>query len=194
MMQDSDAGSGITPFSHLLRVDELATRKATPFDLSPDTGARRDIARALGIVELRKLRLKGTLAPTGGTDWLLQADLGATVVQPCVVTLAPVTTRLDEKVSRCFLKELSEPAAEVDAELSFEIPAGDSAEVLGATIDLGVVMLEALALALPSYPRADGAELAEAVFTQPGTPPMHDADALPFANLAALGDKLDKDN
>jgi hypothetical protein len=44
---------------------------------------------------VRKLRFIGTLEPEGAQDWRLTADLGATVVQPCVVTLAPVTTRLE---------------------------------------------------------------------------------------------------
>jgi len=44
------------------------------------------IAEELGLSDLRKLRLQGRVFEDG-TDWVLDAQLGATVVQPCVVTL-----------------------------------------------------------------------------------------------------------
>jgi uncharacterized metal-binding protein YceD (DUF177 family) len=54
-------------------------------------------------------------------------------------------------------------------------------------------LAEALALALPLYPRAPGAELGEAAFTEPGKPVLRDEDARPFAGLAHLRDKLKGD-
>jgi uncharacterized metal-binding protein YceD (DUF177 family) len=57
-------------------------------------------------------------------------------------------------------------------------------------IDVSAVMAEALALHLPLYPRAGGADLGEAVFTEPGLAPMRDEDAKPFAGLAGLRDTL----
>ena len=49
----------------------------------------------------------------------------------------------------------------------------------------------ALALALPLYPRAPGAELGQAVFAEPGTAPLKDEDLRPFAGLAGLKAKLE---
>jgi len=54
-------------------------------------------------------------------------------------------------------------------------------------------MAEALALALPDYPRAEGAALDKSTFAAPGTAPLQDADLKPFAGLAALKSKLEKD-
>ena len=45
-------------------------------------------------------------------------------------------------------------------------------------------------LTLPEYPRAEGAQLGEAVYTKPGHAPMKDEDARPFAGLASLKDQL----
>jgi uncharacterized metal-binding protein YceD (DUF177 family) len=115
-------------------------------------------------------------------------DLGATVVQPCGVTLEPVTTRIEEPVLRRFLPGLPDPVAG-----EAELPEDVDAEPLGATIDPAAVMAEALALALPAFPRAPGAELGEAVFTAPGTAPMRAEDAKPLAGLAALRDRLKGD-
>ncbi len=137
-----------------LRVANLPTRKATAFDLRPDQPWMLAIAADLGLSGLRKLSFKGQISAEGRSDWRLSAQLGATVVQPCVITAEPVTTRIDAPVLRRFLAEMPEPQGPES-----EIPEDDSLEPLGAEIDLGAVMGEALTLLLPDYPRAPGAEL-----------------------------------
>jgi len=171
-------------FGPVLRVAELAPGP-NPIEIEPGDEARAAIAEALGLIELKKLRLTGTLAPQGARDWRLEAQLGATVVQPCVVTLAPVTTRIDEDISRSWIADWVEPEGE-----EVESPEDADAEPLGATIDLGAVLVESLALALPPWPRAAGAEMDQADFTEPGKEAMTDETAKPFAGLAALRDKL----
>ena len=168
-----------------LRVADLPQNAPTSFDLAPDAAARAAIAQELAITALRKLRFAGTLRAQGKRNWLLTGTLGATVVQPCVVTLEPVTTRLDVPVHRLFLADYHDPEAE-----EAEMPEDDNTEPLGAHIDPQAVMIEALALALPLYPRADGAALGEAVYTEPGKVPIRDEDTKPFAGLAALRDAM----
>ena len=119
----------------------------------------------------------GRLWPEGD-DWRLEAELGATVVQPCVVTLAPVTTRIDRPVTRRYLAHMPAPGPG-----ETEMPEDETAEPLPGAVDLDAVMIEALALALPDYPRAAGAELGEAVYTEPGKTPLTDEAARPFAGL-----------
>ncbi|HKL70469.1 DUF177 domain-containing protein [Salibaculum sp.] len=170
----------------IIRLSELPARKPHRFALDIDPAACAAVAAALGIRGVRKLRFAGALYPKGGRDWLLQAELGATVMQDCVVTLDPVTTRIDEELTRAYLADLDPPEG-----TEVEIPEDESAEPLPAALDLGQVMIEALALALPPYPRAAGAETGEAVFTEPGKAPLRDADLRPFAGLAGLRDALD---
>ncbi|TDK51968.1 YceD family protein [Antarcticimicrobium luteum] len=170
-----------------LRVAELPQNAPTPFDLSPDAGARAALAGELGLSALRKLRFTGRIVAHGARDWLLEGHLGATVVQPCVVTLDPVTTRIESDVRRLFLAEMPEDHDEAP---EVEMPDDDTIEALGAWIDPAAVMAEALALALPLYPRKADADLGEAVFTAPGKMPMRDEDARPFAGLAGLRNTL----
>lgn len=173
------------PYSHPLRPADLAARRPLAVDLAPDGTASAAIAADLGLTGLRRLRLKGQMIPQGRTDWRLEARLGATVVQPCVVTLDPVTTRIDEPVLRRWLADWTPPQGD-----EVEMPEDDTAEPLPAVIDLGAVLVEALALALPLYPRAPGAELGSVLVAEPGgTPPADDA-VKPFAGLAALKDRL----
>ena len=70
------------------------------------------------------------------------------------------------------------------------MPEDDSEEPLPEVIDAGAVMIEALVLALPDYPRSSGAALGEAVHAPPGVAPLRDADLRPFAGLAGLAQKL----
>ncbi|AUH62970.1 YceD family protein [Paracoccus zhejiangensis] len=143
-------------FAHRLRVAHLNPRAPNPLDLEPDAAARAAIAAELDLLDLPALRFKGEVVARGNDAWVLTCRLTARVVQPCVVTMAPVESPIDEEVRRIFSPHMTAPTEE-----EIEMP-DDEMEPLGQFIDAGAVMIEALALALPLYPRADGAELPEA--------------------------------
>ncbi len=151
------------PTSQPFRVADLAQNRSTPFELRPDAAELSALAEELGLLGLRKLSFSGQIAGQGRRDWVLTGQLGATVVQPCVV---------GEEV---------------------EMPEDDTQEQLGSVIDPGQVMVEALALALPLYPRKEGVGSGDASFAGPGITPMTDEEAKPFAGLAALRDSLKKE-
>ena len=175
------------PSSGALRVAELKQNGTTSFALRPDTAALKTIAADLGLLGLRKLSFSGEVAAHGSADWRLTGALGATVIQPCSVTLEPVTTRIDVPVERLYLADYHDVEAP-----EIEMPEDDSIEPLRAWIEPEQVMIEALVLALPLYPRSEGAELGEQVYAAPGVQPMRDEDAKPFAGLADLKAQLDK--
>lgn len=174
-----------------LRVAGLPRQAPLTFDVSPGDDVRKRIAAELGLTELRKFRLKGAIRAEGREDWRLDGTLGATVVQPCVVTLKPVTTRIDEAVSRLFMRDWTGPASEGT---EIEMPEDDSPEPLGETIDLVQVMTEALALALPVYPRADDAEIGDRSFPAPGAAPVAESESKPFSVLSEFRKKLENDD
>ena len=174
------------PLSHPIRPADLPQGRVVEIELVPDARTLSAIAADLGLDGLRKMRLTGKLAPLGKRDWRFTGHLGATVTQPCVVTLEPVNTRIEEDIARSWRAGLeAETASEA------EMPENPDEEPLGAVIDLGAVALEALALAVPLYPQAEGATLAQKDFTEPGKQAMSDDDAKPFAGLAALKAALD---
>ena len=172
--------------STAFRVANLPQNSATAFDIQPGADALAALARELGLTGLRKLRFTGELRARGKRDWQLKARLGATVIQDCVVTLEPVTTRIDQDIERIYLARFEEPE-----ETEVEMPEDERSEPLGTHIDPATVMVEALALHIPAYPRKDGAELGEAVFAEDGVTPMRDEDTRPFAGLAALRGQLE---
>ncbi|MEP3297473.1 MAG: DUF177 domain-containing protein [Pseudoruegeria sp.] len=170
-------------------VSELPQKKSTRFKLTPDAPVLEALRQELKLSGLRKVRFEGALTPRGKSDWQLSAKLGATVVQPCIVSLEPVTTRIDEPVERYYSKDLADEFPE-----EMEMPDGDNIELLGTTFDIGAILTEALSLSLPLYPRAKESDTISHVFTEPGKTPMTDEDTRPFAGLASLRDSLKKDS
>lgn len=167
-----------------LRSRELSARKPTRFAFRPTAEERRVIADSLGLIDLPKFGFSGEITPRGRADFVLSADLWADVVQPCSVTLAPVPAHLEERVRRQYEADFHAPETE-EAEM-----VDDEAEPLPEVLDIAAIAAEALALALPLYPRATGAELGEAVFADQGVAPLAAADLKPFAGLAGLAEKL----
>ena len=181
---------GYSPTEYVLKLSELPPGRVHEFTLEPDQTARDAAAQTLDILGIRKLRFVGKLSPLGRRDWALSAELGATTVQECVVTLDPVVTRIDEPVSRTYLA--NPPETPEGGEV--EMPEDETIEALPEALDLEALMIEALALALPAYPRSANASLEETTFAAPGTKPMEDDDVKPFAGLAQLKAKLSNED
>ncbi len=182
--KSDSAASGLP--SQTFRSSSLSARKPTRFAFRPEAEARAAIAAALDLIDLPALSFVGEIRPIGRQDFVLEAQLTARAVQPCSVTLAPVPCRIDDAVRRRFDADFKAPEAE-EAEM-----VDDEVEPLPEVLDIAAIAAEALALALPLYPRAPGAELGEAVFAAPGTKPLAEADLKPFAGLADLAARLKK--
>lgn len=174
--------------THLLRIADLPTRKVTRFTVTPTKAEMTRLQTELDLLGLSKVRLTGTLQAVGKSDWVLAAQLGATVVQPCTATLAPVTTRLDEDVLRRYSPDALSPDEDIPTEM--EMPEDDSLEPLPQTLDLMEVLSESLVLALPLYPRATGSAPVVKTAQPKGAAPIADEALKPFAALSALRDAL----
>jgi uncharacterized metal-binding protein YceD (DUF177 family) len=169
-----------------LRSALVSGRKVMRFNFTPSAPERAAMAEALDLIDLPEFSYKGELTPAGRADVVLHADLTALVVQPCSISLAPVRSRLTDTTERRYIQDYKEPDAD-EMEISEE-----DIEALPEVIDIAAVALEALALALPLYPRAKGAEFGEAAFAAPGETPIKSEDLRPFAGLAGLAEKLKK--
>ena len=178
------AHKGLTTWGEELPVRDLSDSRDYKIALVPDQEVLDALAAELGLSALRKLRFEGTLKPVGKRDWHLSAQLGATVVQPCVATLVPVTTRVEEKTTRTFIAGLKEEFSTEEEEV--EMPEDETMEALPTALLLSEIAIESLALAIPAYPRAEGAELGVTQFTEPGKDAMTDEETKPFAALKSM--------
>lgn len=167
------------------RTGGLSPRKPTRFSYRPDAAERAALAEDLGLITLHRLDLTGEIRPAGRDELLLEATLTAAADQACGITLAPVPTRIAEPVHRRYVAGLVSPEGD-----EVEMPEDDSVEPMPEMIDLAEIAAETLALALPLYPRAPGAEFAEGLHAADGVTPLTDADLKPFAGLQGLAAKL----
>ena len=139
------------------------------------------LAKLFDVISVDQLRFSGKVHRDGTDGLRLAGRLRGTVVQSCVVTLAPVKTKLDEKVARIYSPDIDPEAIDLDSDEE------DAREPLTRTLDLGLVAIEATALALPSYPKAKGVGSGDHITDTAADDPEKEK---PFAALAALREKL----
>lgn len=132
-----------------LAVEDLETGGRNEFLFVPEIPARAQMAADAGFCKIKKLRLSGTVRDTGNGDWQLHGTLQASVVQQCVVTLNPVTSPVQAKLTRLYVTDASRLMPKSD----FEIPEDENLELLRERIDLFELARETLLLELPQYPR-----------------------------------------
>ena len=178
------------PFQQVLRLAELPSGKPHRILAQPGSAENEVIAEMLGVSKLRKLRLAGRIEQLDDGDWRLEAELGATVTQDCVVTHEPVVTRIEETVLRNYVRN----APDLSGVDEMEMEADDSIEPLPAELDIGAVLIEELALALPPYPRVENVDRFEACYAPANADPLNNAAMKPFASLAQLRKPPPKSN
>jgi uncharacterized metal-binding protein YceD (DUF177 family) len=175
-------------FPRIIELTRLRDASEFDFNLVPTDTEAKALARLMGAQSVPKLRFAGRLEALDPAGWRLDARLAATVIQTCVVTLEPVTTRIDAPVHRTYLPITGPRPVDIDVSEDDD----EEIEPLPDRLDLGLIATEALALALPPYPRKPGATLEPASFAGAGVRPLRDDEVKPFSALAALRDKLGK--
>ncbi|MGD9510671.1 MAG: DUF177 domain-containing protein [Geminicoccaceae bacterium] len=138
------------------------------------------LARRFELVDLTRLEGDVRVVPMAGVDTLhVSGHLSADVVQSCVVTLDPVSARVETDFDRLFSRDVPD---EVEGEVEIDPEAEAPEPLVGGMLDLGEILAEELSLALDPYPRSPEADrlLAEQ---------QDDADETrrsPFATLDSL--------
>jgi uncharacterized metal-binding protein YceD (DUF177 family) len=146
--------------------------------LAPNEAERAQIAEWADVSVVPSFEAKVTLRRLSPSRFSYAAQLKAQVVQPCVVTLEPVTQSLEEEFTRELhlthatrrrpeLVELTPGAGEDEAPEEIESP----------RYDVAGPVLEEFSLAIDPYPRASGVAY---------EPPTKEMPASPFAALAKL--------
>lgn len=155
-------------------------------EVTPSADERAAIAAQIGVtsvdtleVRLHAVRFRGGIRVTG--------RLSASVAQPSVVTLEPLTQQIGEPIDRIFLpggeKHYAGPA---NAEIFVDLEGDDVPDHFeGNEADLSDLIVETLALAVDLYPREPDARLEDTGF-KPDV-----ATDSPFAALKALKPKQD---
>ena len=168
-----------TPLSRVINPASIK-REGTPYKLVATVTERADIAEFLGLLELRHLSAELTLARSASGIIAVTGHIKADLAQSCVVTLESVPQLMVEEIDRRFVPD--GPAGSAPHLVDVVLDERDPPDTYGNIgIDIGAAAVEQLSLGLDPYPRAQGAELPEAVLDRPA------ADDLPFAVLKSVG-------
>jgi uncharacterized metal-binding protein YceD (DUF177 family) len=143
------------------------------------------LAVELGVTACERLSVTYALHGIADGTYNLSGRLKARVVQPCVVSLEPVTQDVDEPMAVDYwpADQMPEPG---NGEIDLNSDEPDVQPMIDGRIDVGTVAYEVLASAVDLYPRKAGVTLdwQDKAATKGGVEKVN-----PFAVLAKLKDK-----
>ena len=167
---------------HVPVVVEEVPETGQHFDLAADAHVRAAVAKVAGLRELPRFEANFDVTRRGGGLHVV-GSISATVGQNCVVTLEPLTNKVEETIDLIF-----EPPQRLAVSVENEgqqhgVKWNDPEPLVGGVVDLGALATEFLILGLDPYPRKPGAVFEQ---SQDGKP-----DQGPFAALGRLAKRQD---
>jgi uncharacterized metal-binding protein YceD (DUF177 family) len=164
-------------FSRLIEVEALGT-DAVERLLEASETERAALARRFGLLALDRLAARVTVQREPGRRVRVTGRFQAELQQRCVVTLVPVTSRIDDRFVTVYADDPAIEDEPIDWDDDEEIEPLEN-----GTIDLGEGVVQQLAVRIDPYPRAPGAALPDAFRAEDGA---EQAKVSPFDELAAL--------
>lgn len=137
------------------------------------------LAQRFDWLALERLSATASLTRSGDVISATGRVTGAVILR-CAATGEPVPAEVDEPFA---LKLVPDPGHAPDTEIEIDADEADTLHHDGQAIDLGELAAETLALALPAFPRAAGAD---AVLRAAGVTSDDAHPTGPFAALQAL--------
>ncbi len=114
------------------------------------------LARATEIEACTSFRCKYEVSPAAGGRYLVRGRLNASVVQACIISLAPLETKIEEAIEAEFVPPHMLGSGEEGEQ---EILGGVSVEVLeGDELGIGRLLFEIFSASLDPFPKTEGAE------------------------------------
>jgi uncharacterized metal-binding protein YceD (DUF177 family) len=166
-------------FSRTVDVSQLPPQGRI-VEIEADPVERKAVAQRLALLDLPKLTARYAVKPLGAGAVRVDGMLQASVVQQCVVTLAPLPVTIAQDFFVSFSRD-GAGAGGHEVDLS---PDEDTPEILvDGEVDLGEIAVEQLALHLNPYPRAPNARFEPVAV---GGEARREAAVSPFAALAKL--------
>lgn len=171
-------------FSYLVDVEEIPSTGLT-VKVEADEAERKALADRFGLISLDSLKAQMEIKPWRKRGVAVSGHFTAELTQACVVSLEPVSARLDEDFKDYFLPEADIKRLISDAEITLDVDAADPDLLEGDQIDAGELVAEHVSLAIDPYPRKEGAE-----FSPPPGVESQDSPAEPKENPFAVLEKL----
>lgn len=141
------------------------------------------LAERFGWLGLADVAAELRIERDGADLFVLTGRLKAQVTRKCVVTLEPVTERVEEAVHQRFERVAAWDVLPREREVDMAMEPDDVEPLVGPVLDVGEVVAESLALALDPYPRSVEAD---AVAREAGVVSEGDVGSAAFAELGRL--------
>jgi uncharacterized metal-binding protein YceD (DUF177 family) len=147
-------------FSRLQPLESLSD-EVLERSIAATADERAALAARLGLLEVDRLEAVVRLRrPTGGDLVRVDGRFEAEVTQACVVTLAPLRSRVARDFAVVY--SLAPGQDSLATAVEVDIEQEDPPEALGPEgLDLGEAVVQQLAVSLDSYPRSEGGDLAQ---------------------------------
>jgi len=153
-----------SPVSFRFQVNRLP-KNGAEVTLEADADQRAGLAQAHDLQTVESFVAQFTIKGWKGDGVIVSGRVQAKITQPCVVTLEPIASEIDEEISSVFVPENSKLARRADeTEIVLDPEADDLPETFsGDSIDLGALAEEFFALGIDPYPRKEGISLQDAL-------------------------------
>lgn len=178
------------PFSFLVKVGHVSSNPVS-ITLEADEKEREGLAKIWKIVSVKSLKAEIRTSRWKRDGLRISGQFVGELVQDCVVSLKPISTKIEDEFVAHFVPDTSKLARQdnlQNGELIIDVEGPDIPDTFsGNTIDIAVVVSEFAAMAIDPYPRDPDAEIDEKFQSRSG-----DDDKVPsaFAALAAIKSEL----
>ncbi len=184
----------MTISSEFSRVVCLADNPAPKFQISLEANEteRAALAKRFSLISLGSYHVDATIILTPGGLVSVRAQMTAHVEQSCIISLAPVHTKIENTFELELVPEPDSGDEETSqSELVIDASEKDCEILTDGCFDLGELSVQYLGLAIDSYPRAKGIGIKD--LARAGYPVESEDEAgqklHPFAALKELKDK-----
>lgn len=158
----STAPTATSPLAYPVNIARLPAR-GMPLRIVANEVQRRELADTHGLLAVERLEAELLVSTWKSRGIRVTGSVRAAVSQSCIVTLEPVTSRIDEQITAVFAPEgsrLLRPDMDDGGEILLDAEGPDGPEPFtGNEIDVGALVEEFFALGIDPYPRKAGASL-----------------------------------
>ena len=169
----------VNPITCVVSLSILSKIDKYQFQHSSSVKERTDLQAFLRVEELLNFSFKGWLVQSKRNNYNLQASFKATVVQNCVITSKPVKTKIENTIKRYYADENKENSGE---NLAINLNSREI-EPIHRQLDISAVIVEALCLRIPDYPRKKNVKFEGVTITGNGLKPIEKTLSSPFSIL-----------
>lgn len=183
-MNSQHAGHDDVPFSYPVKVGHISANPVR-IRLEANADELKALADVWNVLSVENLKAELQLTRWKRDGIKVKGELHSGVTQACIVSLEPVSSRINETFEHVFVPEGSKLARIVTNEEGEIVLDPDGPDIpdqfTGDTIDIGAVVAEFAALAIDPYPRKPDASFS-------GFGDDNEVDDKPPSPFAALKD------